>query len=85
MTPPTVMALLLKPASLPCLALMGVLGTTALAALQLPTACALFTGVCIGAAARDLGIALKVVKHWPIQCELLDWQKVEEAAAGDER
>ena len=81
-SPPTVMGLLLKPTSLPGLALLGVLSAAAFVALGLPAAWPIFfVGICIGAAARDLGIAIRTVKYWPIQVQLLHWQKIEVVAA----
>jgi len=62
---------------------MAVVGVVTLAALDLPIPVSmLVAGMCIGAALRDLGIATKTVRFWPIQKELLDWPKIEELAKG---
>jgi len=68
-----------KPTSLLGLALVGAIGTTALVAIQCPTpGVSLFLGVCIGAAARDLGMATNQRRYWPVFSQLLDWSKIEE-------
>jgi hypothetical protein len=77
--PPRVVPLLLKLGSLPGLALLGAVGTIALIAVQYPTpGVTLFIGICIGAAARDLGLAIRQKRYWPVLSQLLDWNKVEE-------
>ena len=82
LSPPTVMGLLLKPTSLPVLIVTGIVAVGALSALGLPLAwLCLIAGVCIGAAARDLGVAIKIVKYWPFQIELMDWHKIEDVAS----
>jgi hypothetical protein len=42
----------------------------------------LMVGIFLGAALRDLGIAVKAVRFWPIQQELFDWPKIEVLARG---
>ena len=39
-------------------------------------------GVYFGALLRDFGLARLQVKMWPIQTKLLNWEKVEQMAAG---
>jgi hypothetical protein len=81
-SPPRVVVLLLKPRGLPALALTGVLGTAALVALQLHiTLPAFWAGFCFGAACCYLRTAIKAVKYWPVQSQLLNWQKIEEITA----
>ena len=81
--PPSIAGLLLAWSSLPLLAVMGVVGVVVLVALDLPTPVPmLVAGVCLGAALRDLGIAIKAVRFWPIQQELFDWPKIEALAQG---
>ncbi len=81
--PPTITRLLLHWSSLPGLTLVGVASVVALLALDLPTPVPmLMAGIFLGAAARDLGIAIKTVRFWPMQQELLDWPKIEALAQG---
>jgi hypothetical protein len=78
-TPPNAATLLFKPQSLPCLALVGVLGVAVLVAVGLPIAWPFFVaGMVVGAASRDIGFAVKAAKYWPTQSQLLDWKKIEE-------
>ena len=42
----------------------------------------LVAGICLGAALRDFGIAIRTVRFWPIQQELFDWPKIEALAQG---
>jgi hypothetical protein len=42
----------------------------------------LVAGIYLGAALRDLGFSIKVVRIWPIQKELFDWPKIEALAQG---
>ena len=82
-TPPSVIRLLLKPTSLPGVLLVGILGVAILVALQLPIGWPLlYAGIFIGAAARDLGFAMKAAKAWPVLNQLLDWTKIEEIVRG---
>jgi hypothetical protein len=79
--PPRILPTLLKFRSLPGLMLVGVLGTAVLVGIQYPTpGVTLFIGVFIGAAARDLGLAINLKKSWPVLSQLLDWSKIEEIA-----
>ena len=81
--PPTIARLLLAWSSLPLLAMMAVVGVVALVALDVPPPVPmLLAGICLGAALRDLGIAIKTVRFWPIQQELFDWPKIEALAQG---
>ncbi len=76
--PPTVLRLLLHWSSLPLLVPLGVASVVVLDALGLPSPiAALMAGICLGAALRDLGIALRAVRFWPIQRDLFDWQKID--------
>lgn len=79
--PPTVLSLLLTWPGFPLLFIVGVASVAILSSLDLPAAVPLLmAGVFIGAALRDLGLALKSVRLWPVQRELLDWQKVDDLA-----
>jgi len=81
--PPTVASLLLHWGSLPSLVPLGVVSVVALDAVGLPSpVAALVAGICLGAALRDLGIALRAVRLWPIQQELFDWQKIDALTQG---
>lgn len=83
-SPPTVISLLLRPTSFPSLVVLAALGTMVFVAIKLPSVwIGLIVGLCIGAAARDLGIAIKAVKYWPAQSELMDWAKIEEVVSGE--
>ena len=71
--------LLLKPASLPGLALVGGLSVAALVALRLPVAWPVLTsGLFLGAALRDVGWVVRQTRLWPLHRQLLDWQKIEQ-------
>lgn len=79
--PPTVISVLSAWGAWPLLAAVGVLSITVLGVLEVPTTVTIFmVGLFAGAALRDLGIALKTVRFWPIQKELLDWQKIDEVS-----
>jgi hypothetical protein len=79
--PPTAASLLLAWHSLPLLVVLGAGSVAVLMAVDLPTSVpALMAGVCIGAALRDWGIAMKAARFWPIQEELFDWPKIEALA-----
>ena len=81
LTPPTVVSLLFAWSSLPLLTLVGVVSVVALFALGLPTVVpTLMAGVFLGAALRDVGIARRAARLWPIQQELFDWPKIEALA-----
>jgi hypothetical protein len=81
LSPPTVAGLLLAWSSLPGLALVGVVGVVALVALGLPSPLPiLVAGICLGAALRDAGIAVRAARFWPIQQDLFDWQKIDALA-----
>ncbi len=81
--PPTISSLLLHWSSLPGLTLVGVVVVVPMLALDLPTfGPMLIAGICLGAACRDLGIAIRAVRFWPIQKELLDWPKIDALAQG---
>ena len=70
--------LLVKPASLPGLALVGGLSVAALAALRLPVAWPVLTaGLFLGAALRDVGWVMRQARLWPLHRQLLDWPKIE--------
>ena len=79
--PPTTIRMLLHWASLPLLAVVGVVGVAAMAAVDAPCPMTMFfAGIVTGAALRDLGIFIRAARSWPIQEELLDWQKIEALA-----
>lgn len=78
--PPTLIGLLLAWPSLPLLSLVAMVSVAALVALGLNPLAMLMAGICLGAAARDVGIAGRTVRFWPIQQELLDWQKIDALA-----
>ena len=81
--PPTTASLLFAWSSLPLLMLVGVVGVLALIAVDMPIPVTmLVAGICLGAALRDVGIARRTVRLWPIHHELFDWQKIEALAQG---
>lgn len=81
--PPTVAGVLLGWTSLPLLAFVGIVSVAALVALGLPTPVpVLMAGMFLGAALRDVGMAFRTVRFWPIHQELFDWQKIEALARG---
>ncbi len=81
--PPTVARLLLAWSSLPLLVVAGAVGIVALVGLGVPSPVpTLIGGICLGAALRDVGIALRAARLWPIHQELFDWQKIEAMAEG---
>jgi len=58
--------------------ILGVTSVSAILALGLPNPVAiLVAGICLGAALRDVGIAFRTARLWPIHKELFDWQKIE--------
>jgi hypothetical protein len=42
-------------------------------------------GLCLGAALRDVGTAVRVARYWPIQEALFDWQKIDALVQAMER
>ncbi|MCY2987210.1 MAG: hypothetical protein NTY19_04990 [Planctomycetota bacterium] len=79
--PPTVVSLLFAWHSLPLLTLMGIVGVLILVAVDVPSPVTmLVVGMLVGAALRDVGIARRAARLWPIQEELFDWQKIEALA-----
>ena len=79
--PPTVVSLLFAWSSLPLLTLVGIVCVLLLIAVGLPTIVpTLMAGVFLGAALRDVGIARRAARLWPIQKELFDWPKIEALA-----
>ena len=81
--PPTISSLFLSSLLTLFLLVFGVIiGVLTLFARDLPTAVPMLAGICLGAALRDLGIAIKAVRFWPIQQKLLDWPKIEALAQG---
>ncbi len=77
-TPPGILSMLLKPTSLPGLAVVTGFGALILVAFEFPVAGPLLLiGIFIGAAARDLGFAMKATRAWPHLNQLLDWTKIE--------
>jgi hypothetical protein len=77
--PPTVLSLLFVWSSLPLLTLVGVVGVSVLVAVDVPTPVTmLVVGMLLGAALRDVGIARRAVRLWPIHQELFDWPKIEQ-------
>ena len=81
--PPTILGLLLSWSSLPLL-VVGLLIGVVVPIIRdvLDPVLMLAAGILLGAALRDLGIAIKVVRFWPIQQELLDWPKIEALSQG---
>jgi hypothetical protein len=75
--------MLLSWSSWPLLALLGIISILLLSALDIPPFVpVLIAGFYLGAALRDLGFSIKVVRFWPIQKELYDWPKIEALARG---
>ena len=76
--PPTVVSLLFAWSSLPLLTLTGIVGVSVLVAVDMPIPVTmLVVGMLLGAALRDVGIARRAARLWPIQQELFDWPKIE--------
>lgn len=82
--PPTVASLLLSSWSTLTLFAVGVLlGVLAPAVMEvLGPMPLLVAGICLGAALRDVGFAIRAVRFWPFQQELFDWPKIEALAQG---
>jgi hypothetical protein len=82
--PPTISSLFLSSWSTLFLLVFGlIVGVVPLFALDLPISAPMFVaGICLGAVLRDLGIAIKAVRFWPIQQELFNWPKIEALAQG---
>lgn len=81
--PPTVVSLLFAWSSPPLLLLVGIVSVLLLIAVGLPTIVpTLMAGVFLGAALRDVGIARRAARLWPIHNELYDWPKIEALAQG---
>jgi hypothetical protein len=81
--PPTIVSLLFVWSSLPLLTLVGVVGILLLIAVDVPTPVTmLVAGMLLGAALRDVGIARRAARLWPIHNGLFDWQKIEALSQG---
>ena len=79
--PPTIASLLLLWPSLPGLAFVGVVSVVALVALGLPSPVSiLIAGMFLGAALRDVGIAVRAARYWPIRQDLFDWRRIDSLA-----
>jgi len=62
---------------------MGIVGVLLLVAVDVPIPVTmLVVGMLLGAALRDVGIARRNARLWPIQQELFDWPKIEALAQG---
>jgi hypothetical protein len=80
-TPPTILSIVMNWRSLPLIVGYGVISTILLTALDVPEQFTLLVaGFCLGVAARDLGIARRSVRFWPVQNELFDWPKIDSLA-----
>jgi hypothetical protein len=80
-TPPTILSILMNWRSLPLIVGYGVISTILLTALDAPEQLPLLVaGFCLGVASRDLGVARRSVRFWPVQNELFDWPKIEALA-----
>jgi hypothetical protein len=60
-----------------------VLATALLAWLKVYPAAYLMLGILVGALSSGFGIARKSVKFWPINRQVIDWDKVEKMARGE--
>lgn len=84
-SPPTVLRTLCTWPRLPGLAIVGTVSTATIGYLsQVPDSgisthwivgCA---AIFVGAACRDIGLAIRVVRFWPAHSQFIDWNKVDE-------
>ena len=85
--PPTVVRTMTTWPGVPLLFIVGVIGTLILAAISISDNSVLTSHWPIGVASavfgailRDFGLARRVARVWPAQCEFINWDKVDRYA-----